>query len=492
MSRTNSSSSSTSSEVRSPVPNQATTSQTPNQAAAADQGALDSTPEVTASIDRRSPILRQFASQCANSKLPTLSSLEQILEYNICFGEAHYDSFSKKFIIENMGLFKERGYGTIYMEHLLPEHQTLLNQYCLGTISEMPEDLKTYLNNLDRGWMMIDHSEPGSLTEQQKNYNFTKIVESAARHRIKITALERSHTDYRGVTSGTSRRISLNHNAAEIFRVDNRDNRTDKVIFFVGNTHVNTLEGIPGICQVIPNCQDVLLLDSEEESEELDVRFGEHSLSLNENYADLKSSLTIRRNPANSANIIVDSQQNTQVEAAASSASTSNLSSSASSSDQVGLAVLNTKKSTDATAKQGTGLRLGIASDFSPMLKGKRKQQTKEIASSLDDSQQNTQKEVASSSSSSSSSLEKKPQTVGFGVSLTYSSSEEDEHIRRATEASMKDSAQEKTGKGLKIGIAADSPMVTEKRSKKTKPTASSSKTVSETLVTTTTKQNGK
>ena len=183
-------------------------------------------------------------------------SWENLLEGSICIGEKHDDVAPKKFLIQNMPLFKDSGFTVLFMEHLsIKEHLNLLEEYFAK--EEMSHELKTKLNHLDNG-----HELPSGGKEKSKewsNYNFTEIVKAAKNNGIKVIPLEESEDSWRRVNKreGGMREAVLSLNAKKV--IDQHPG--SKWLALVGSAHLNTYQDIPGICEIVQDAQDLLITD---------------------------------------------------------------------------------------------------------------------------------------------------------------------------------------------------------------------------------------
>lgn len=174
--------------------------------------------------------------------------LDKLLNGNFCIGESHQDISPKRFLIENMKTFKESGFSVLFMEHLAADR-----------------NLGERLRNLDTHHMHDKSSE----------YNFTNVVKTAQENGIEIVNLEESNEIYKQYKDCPERMVSLNYNAREVIAKKEREflDSTGNVLkwfAFVGSAHLNTYHGVPGICEIIPNVQDVLIVDSDRTKEELE------------------------------------------------------------------------------------------------------------------------------------------------------------------------------------------------------------------------------
>lgn len=167
-------------------------------------------------------------------------SVAELLDGNFCVGEDHKDISPKRFLIENMSTFRERGFSVLFMEHLAADW-----------------DLGARLRSLDEKHM-------GNTSQE---YNFTNVVKAAQENEIEIVNLEESNQIYKKYKDGPERMVSLNYNAREVISEKEREFLADtgnalKWLAFVGSAHLNSHYGVPGICEIIPNVQDVLIADS--------------------------------------------------------------------------------------------------------------------------------------------------------------------------------------------------------------------------------------
>lgn len=165
--------------------------------------------------------------------------LAELLNGNFCLGEDHPDISPKKFLIENMSTFKERGFSVLFMEHLAVDR-----------------DRSERLRNLDSEHMSNKSSE----------YNFTNVVEAALAYGIEIVDLEENNEIYKKYKKGPARMVSLNYNAREVIIQKEQEvlaatGTPLKWFAFVGSGHLKSHCGVPGICEIIPNVQDVLIED---------------------------------------------------------------------------------------------------------------------------------------------------------------------------------------------------------------------------------------
>lgn len=151
----------------------------------------------------------------------------------VCIAEgSHSDANSKRVLIDNMADIARKGVTTIYMEHLFPEHQADLDQY-FDDWSEnpvLPPKLRKRLAELDEGHRLHD-----------PQYSFTRLVESAKKHRVRIIASDHQKVYNVGEGSFSSdnkdREIMLNHYMVQHIQ-NHQQKKPGKYLVFVGAAHV--------------------------------------------------------------------------------------------------------------------------------------------------------------------------------------------------------------------------------------------------------------
>ncbi|VVO28985.1 membrane-targeted effector domain-containing toxin [Pseudomonas fluorescens] len=160
----------------------------------------------------------------------------------LIIGEAHSGQSSKAFLIKYMGELKRRGVKTLYVEHLLTDlHQADLNVfYQTGKLSDR---LKNYLKQQDRGHMF----------RYIGLKNYSSVIEAAGKHGIRVRALDCAASYHlKGMSEAqTPLRIKMfNYFANEVIRTDQLAEGPHKWVAFMGSSHTDTYQGIPGIAQL--------------------------------------------------------------------------------------------------------------------------------------------------------------------------------------------------------------------------------------------------
>ena len=154
--------------------------------------------------------------------------------------ESHAEQASKAMLIDQMATLKEQGVKTLYMEHLFTDlHQADLET--LHRTGVMPKPLKDYLWSMDHGHMR-EYSGP---------HTYTSVVEVAAKHGIRVRALDcvsSYHT--KGMSNADRSRISMfNFFADEVIRQDQATQGAHRWVAQMGNAHVHSYEGFAGVAQ---------------------------------------------------------------------------------------------------------------------------------------------------------------------------------------------------------------------------------------------------
>ncbi|KAF2410059.1 C-terminal region of Pasteurella multocida toxin residues 569-1285 [Pseudomonas antarctica] len=181
----------------------------------------------------------------------TATWLEELLKdvRGIVVGEAHSGVGSKQLLIDNMQLLAQKNVKTLYCEHLLRDfHQAALDTF--AETGEMPEALKRYLQSLDIG----------QGTDPLGQYNFMELVKAARVHEIRIQAID-CLASYRTqgflpavadsqVATGSERQALMNYYASTVIRADQAAQGAHKWLALVGNTHVSTYKGVPGLSEL--------------------------------------------------------------------------------------------------------------------------------------------------------------------------------------------------------------------------------------------------
>ncbi|MBI6565083.1 membrane-targeted effector domain-containing toxin [Pseudomonas synxantha] len=185
------------------------------------------------------------------AKAPTATWLEALLEdgRGIVVGEAHSGVGSKQLLIEHMELLAQKNVKTLYCEHLLRDfHQAALDSFFES--GEMPETLRRYLQSLDTGMG----------TDPLGQYTFMELIKAARAHKIRIQAID-CLASYRTdgfipavtdsqIARGAQRHALMNYYASTVIRADQAAQGAHKWLALVGNTHVSSYKGVPGLSEL--------------------------------------------------------------------------------------------------------------------------------------------------------------------------------------------------------------------------------------------------
>ncbi len=170
---------------------------------------------------------------------------------NLCIGESHNQSYSRRFIIENMQTFARKGYKTLFLEHLFYDSvmQDALNLYMQEDcdLDNMPKDLEKYLISLGRSY--CSSAEP-----YDERYNFFTLVKEAKRCGLRLVGIDTVESYKMGMSAfgsqGAERMLGMNYEARRIIE---KEYRGEKFIALMGNAHISKHYGVLGVSQIIPN-----------------------------------------------------------------------------------------------------------------------------------------------------------------------------------------------------------------------------------------------
>ncbi len=190
-----------------------------------------------------------FASKTLIPK-PKISNFKELLNHSFCIGESHSSTSSKRFAIENMTIFREAGYKTLFMEHLFYDSvmQDSLDEYFhTPADTEMPKDLSRYLDNLFRGYTRFSCEDA-----DHDNYNFSQLVKVAKEAGIRIVGIDTEESYKMGMSrfgaEGAERMIGMNYAAQDIIT---KEAGGEKWIALMGNAHIGVMEKVPGVSEIL-------------------------------------------------------------------------------------------------------------------------------------------------------------------------------------------------------------------------------------------------
>ncbi|NUT73679.1 toxin [Pseudomonas sp. C1C7] len=173
------------------------------------------------------------------------SFLKQVAESPVAglvIGEGHAHQSSKALLIKQMKSFKEAGFKTIYVEHLLTDlHQAELDMFHLT--QQLPEGLKNYLIRQDRGHM-LSYSGPNT---------YSGVVQAAGKYGIRIRALDcLASYHLKGINNpDLSRNRMFSYFATRVIEADQAAQGPHKWIAFVGSAHTNNNLAVPGLTEML-------------------------------------------------------------------------------------------------------------------------------------------------------------------------------------------------------------------------------------------------
>ncbi len=181
-------------------------------------------------------------------KLPAEASPKQMIvsvyerSNGLVIGESHFQSGSKRYLIDNMALLKKQKVRVLYMEHFMTDfHQADLDLF--HKTGEMPENLKAYTSSQD-----IGHA-----TDRASGYTFMQVLSTAQKNGIRIQAID-CLASYRQAWMRSpgplTRQRMMNFYAHRIIEADQATRGASRWVALVGNSHSNTFEGVPGLSEI--------------------------------------------------------------------------------------------------------------------------------------------------------------------------------------------------------------------------------------------------
>lgn len=222
---------------------------------------------------------------------------ENLFDGNICIGENHDNINAKKFLIQNMSLFKEKGFEYIILEHFSQDkHQIHIDNFLSGKDEEPSQILRDHINDLNIEHMDEDFKEE-NYNEQKGHYNFESIIYAAKKFDLKIICAEKFFSNYKGINTelldqieddrNHAKKRSAKLNSANFKQKSHGKNRIEELnnnikeiaesladrkwVALVGSGHINERYGVPGITEILPNVQDLYVKDSTSKDTELNL-----------------------------------------------------------------------------------------------------------------------------------------------------------------------------------------------------------------------------
>ncbi|TWC62305.1 hypothetical protein FBY10_11758 [Pseudomonas sp. SJZ103] len=189
------------------------------------------------------PPARPDPSVLASPKSPEalLENVRQSEFSGLVIGEGHSAQSSKRWLRDYMKKLKDLEFKTLYMEHLLTDiHQEELDIF-LRT-QRLPDNLKRYLTQLDRGHM------PG----YKGNDTYTEVIQAAAKQGLRIRALDCTASYHvKGLgDADVSRNQLFSYFANQVITADQAAQGSHKWLAFIGSTHTNTHLGVQGLAEL--------------------------------------------------------------------------------------------------------------------------------------------------------------------------------------------------------------------------------------------------
>ncbi|MCS5517626.1 membrane-targeted effector domain-containing toxin [Pseudomonas qingdaonensis] len=179
----------------------------------------------------------------------------------VVIGECHAHLGSKRFLIDNMAQLRKQKVKVLYLEHLLTDfHQADLDAF--NRTGNMSQHLRDYVAELDRS----------QATDSSGRYTFQQVMLTAQANQVRLQAID-CMASYRqawlATPPGPIRQQMMNFFAHRVIAAD-QALHPSRWIAFVGNTHTNTFDGVPGLAEL----QGAIGLRIEDIECGLPVRFG--------------------------------------------------------------------------------------------------------------------------------------------------------------------------------------------------------------------------
>ncbi|MBV6288401.1 membrane-targeted effector domain-containing toxin [Pseudomonas aegrilactucae] len=160
----------------------------------------------------------------------------------LVIGECHAHLGSKRFLIDNMAQLRKQKVKVLYLEHLLTDfHQADLDVF--NRTGQMSANLRDYVTDLDRG----------QATDRSGRYTFMQVMHAAQANQVRIQAID-CMASYRqswlATPPGPIRQQMMNFFAHRVIAADQVLHGSSKWVAFVGNTHANLFDGVPGLAEL--------------------------------------------------------------------------------------------------------------------------------------------------------------------------------------------------------------------------------------------------
>lgn len=156
-------------------------------------------------------------------------------------GESHTEQSAKQFLIANMQHLKNQGVKVLYLEHFMTDFQQV-ELDVFNRTGALPDELKSYIQERDA------RSSLGPTP-----YTLKKVLYEAYSRNIRIQAID-CMASYRLFWEEepfpASRQRMMNYFAHVIIEADQARRGPAKWLALVGNTHVNTFDGVPGLSEL--------------------------------------------------------------------------------------------------------------------------------------------------------------------------------------------------------------------------------------------------
>ena len=198
----------------------------------------------------------------------------------LVIGECHSDLASKKAVIDTVPTLRAAGVTHFFLEHVPAD--TFKNEIAAYNAAPagapLPRALDDYLSKLDRNYMGTATSSGGKTQAHEalvKKYGFKAMVKGIHDGGMELCCIDREVSyhvagNFKGYTPTESRNrgMTFNYLAAQ---QKARLPEGAKSVWFIGEAHANTHEGVPGQAELL-NGIAVVIGDKRNDSDETGLR----------------------------------------------------------------------------------------------------------------------------------------------------------------------------------------------------------------------------
>ncbi len=204
----------------------------------------------------------EYFSKASPQKIPSVTSLDDLLKTSFIVAEQHYHISPKSFLISNMSLLKKAGFNTLFMEALYVEHQSALDNFCLQSDSPpLTNKVREHLANLDGNNFYQPNQHIYDLSKRWQANNYSALIQAAKQAGIRVVGIDtkKMHTFalenmLKDLIQFAPKRIKyMNFMAAHIIKeIESNTKLNEKWLFLTGAFHAATLDpAFPGMSELL-------------------------------------------------------------------------------------------------------------------------------------------------------------------------------------------------------------------------------------------------